>query len=728
MSLKTSIQSFIDNLNEEYQFKKQKANYLELDEEDALIIGTSQFGDVAFDKKKLLSDTRCLIVGTSGSGKSYFTRNIIETIYNAQFRENDGSPVKNKIIQIHDPEGEFFTLREDGQFDFLVFGRGEDCDVEINADNAAEFALKTLKYKINCIIDYTLIPDHKERLEISSAWNEALVAAPKELRSHLFLFIDEAHKFAQKANSDPLCVRSKISLKQLSQTGRKRGIVTFFITQRVTHLHTDITAECNNFLIGKTTIDTDIRRNGELTRILSPKQQNIFKTLRKEFIVSGESFVHSEDDRLSSEIIKCTSNSPASKHGKENLNINDPLFYEPSRKVEEWIKILKGQQPKIEKQEEVQSVHKIRELRLKKMEQTATKNKEIVETEIDNEKLENGEKPENEPKFERKNQEIFEEKKEKKTELEWVNIKTDKIKKHDGYRESIIIEEHDEKQNNRENEKKNIDYSDNISYTMKNDVDPPKIIPTKPTKNPVEKSLSNDYNTTNASKIITENTFNVWFHIICFFECINLQNLYILSIRDDYSPIFAEAEIKLFCKQYKNLFVLQGDSIWFMPKNPNDENLKSKIELSKSDYFIKLWKHKINNINFERILMYLFQDGNCDNSYQEISEITHLDTKEIKKFVDIYSKCGLVKEIENCVYLNTIFFHSKIHDAGDEQPPKERMNDMNTNETNENYEDKDHDTTNGLDLNDPGFDDDDDEFDDDDDFDDDDFDDEDSDD
>lgn len=655
MSLKLSIQSFINNLNEEYQFKKQKDNYLELDEEDALIIGTSQFGDVAFDKKKLLSDTRCLIVGTSGSGKSYFTRNIIETIYNAQFKESDGSPVKNKIIQIHDPEGEFFTLRENCQFDFLVFGRGEDCDIEINADNAAEFAQKTLKYKINCIIDYTLIPEHKERLEISSAWNESLVAAPKELRSHLFLFIDEAHKFAQKANGDPLNIRSKISLKQLSQTGRKRGIVTFFITQRVTHLHTDITAECNNFLIGKTSIVTDIKRNGELTRITSPKQQNIFKMLRKEFIVSGESFVHSDDDKLASEIIKCTSNSPSSKHGKENLNINDPLFYEPSGKVEEWIRILKGQQIKtIEPKEN--SVHTIRELRLKKMEQQ----KINIQTNVDTQTC----PPSTQQNLPQK--------------LEWAPAKSDN---------HLPVEMFSEL--DKTNVEQLIDpiisipmpapvapsiipsipSTNNIDINTETiDINHPQAIqvvniePMQPTTS-VEKSLTNNFNTSSAAKIITENTFNVWFHIVSFFESITFQNLYVLSIRDDYNGMTADIEIKLFCKQNKDLFIIQGDSIWFMPKNPNDENQKSRLQLSKSDYFIKLWKHKLNNVDFENILMYLYEDENCNNSYEEISESTNISIKEIKKFVDKYSRCGLVKSIENCMYINTIFFHPKIHES-----------------------------------------------------------------
>lgn len=560
MSLTNKIQTFIFSLNGDAQIKKQQANYVDLDDDDALIIGTSQYGDIGFDKKKLLSNTRCLIVGTSGSGKSFLTRNVIETIYNASFEDDEGKPIESVVIQIHDPEGEYFTLRDqNGEFDFLILGRGKDVDFEINEQNATDLALKCLKNKINCIIDYTGIPDQDEKLKISIAWNQMLLDAPKEYHNaYLFLFIDEAHKFAQKGNTNPLNLQSKICLKQVAQLGRKRGISSFFITQRVTHLHNDITAECNNFLIGKTNIDVDVRRNGELTQIKSPKQQNIFKTLKKEFVVSGESFCHSEDDVLSSEIIKCTSNSPISKHGKTNVTLNDPLYYAPSDRVKDWIETLKGH-------------------------------------------------------------------------LDLPHMEDDKSAEiHNG---SLV---HEEK----------------ISQPVAN----PQF------KTPVEKSLNNEYNTTKVMKTITQNIHEMWFHIVCTFEIISVKNLYVLTGRDDYNPISAAMEIKLFCKKYQNMFSENGEDVWWNPKTELDELQKSKTILPKSEFYINIWKHKMNNMNDEAILMYLYQDENCQNSIKEINEITHVSEKDIMAFVDKYNKCGLIRQIEDCVYLHTIFFDSKIHD------------------------------------------------------------------
>lgn len=580
MSLTGKIQSFINNLNGDAQIKKQQANYVDLDDDDALIIGTSQYGDIGFDKKKLLSNTRCLIVGTSGSGKSFLTRNIIETIYNASFEDDDGRPIQNVILQIHDPEGEYFTLRDqNGDFDFLILGRGKDVDYEINEQNASDLALKCLKHKINCIIDYTGIPDQDEKLKISIAWNQMLLDAPKEYHnSYLFLFIDEAHKFAQKGNTNPLNLQSKICLKQVAQLGRKRGISSFFITQRVTHLHNDITAECNNFLIGKTNIDVDVRRNGELTQIKSPKQQSIFKTLRKEFVVSGECFCHSEDDVLASEIIKCTSNSPISKHGKTNVTLNDPLYYEPSERVKEWIELLKGP------------------LELPHLE---TANKSVQEIVA-------------QPKIEQ-----------------------------------------------------------------------------LPPKTSIEKSFNNEYNTTKTMKTITQNIHEMWFHIICNFEMISVKNLYILAGRDDYNPIAASMEVKLFCKTYQNMFSENGEDIWWNPKNELDELQKSKTILPKSEFYINIWKHKMNNMNDESILMYLYQDENCQNSIKEINEITHVSEKDIISFVEKYSRCGLLKQIEDCIYLNTIFFDSKIHDGVPAKRSFDQDEDGDFDDFNDDYFDND---------------------------------------
>lgn len=572
MSLTGKIQSFINNLNGDAQIKKQQANYVDLDDDDALIIGTSQYGDIGFDKAKLLSDTRCLIVGTSGSGKSYMTRNVIETIYNASFEDDDGNPINDFVIQIHDPEGEYFTLRDqNGDFDFLVLGRGKDVDIEITDQNAMDLALKCLKYKINCIIDYTGIPDQDEKLKISIAWNQMLIDAPKEYRTYLFLFIDEAHKFAQKGNTNPLNLQSKICLKQVAQLGRKRGITSFFITQRVTHLHNDITAECNNFLIGKTNIDVDVRRNGELTQIKSPKQQGIFKTLKKEFVVSGESFCHSDDDVLSSEIIKCTSNSPISKHGKKNVNLNAPLYYEPSIRVKEWIDLLKNDH----------------------------------------------------------------------TKYDTVNHEVKNDDKHDTKYPEI---------------------NEHAKLTEKNEHAKLMEIKMEP-KSHIEKVFDNQYNTVKTMKSITQNLHEMWFHVICNFEMISIKNLYVLTGRDDYNPISSAMDIKLFCKTYHNMFSENGEDIWWNPKTDLDESQKSKTSLPKSEFYVNIWKHKINNMNDEAVFMYLYQDENCQNSIKEISEITHVLEKDIISFVGKYNKCGLVKQIEDCIYLNTIFFDSKIHDG-----------------------------------------------------------------
>ena len=83
-----------------------------------------------------------------------------------------------------------------------------------------------------------------------------MVNLPKTLWHPCLVIVDEAHTFCpQKGKSE-----SMGSVIDLCTRGRKRGYCPILATQRLSKLHKDAAAECNNKLIGRTGLDVDMRR------------------------------------------------------------------------------------------------------------------------------------------------------------------------------------------------------------------------------------------------------------------------------------------------------------------------------------------------------------------------------------------------------------------------------------------------------------------------------------
>lgn len=193
------------------------------------------------DLSKLI-DTKLLIQANSGGGKSWLIRRILEQSH---------GKVQHIIL---DPEGEFGTLRE--KYDYILAGKGGDTPAEPRS--AALLAKRLLELKVSAIIDlYELHP--QERKKFVRLFLEAMVNAPKELWHPVLVVIDEAHTFVpEKGESE--AANAVIGLASL---GRKRGFGAILATQRISKLHKDAAAECNNKLIGRTGLDIDRKRAGE---------------------------------------------------------------------------------------------------------------------------------------------------------------------------------------------------------------------------------------------------------------------------------------------------------------------------------------------------------------------------------------------------------------------------------------------------------------------------------
>jgi hypothetical protein len=295
---------------------------------DSVVIGDSDNGKIAFLREKLeFGETRCLITGMSGSGKSFTTRNIIE-----QLCEN-----KTGMVIILDPEGEYYTLRT--KFNFVILGTDETfCDIVINEENAEDLALKMMINEINVIIDLKKADD-RIRQEIATKFIDTIVDN-SDISNPMQLIIEEASIFAKKGTGATSIQNIKCteSLKKTAKLGRKRSMCTFYCVQRITQLHPDITAECNTFIIGKSTRPADCERSAELIGLKGRNSPN-FAKLNHEFFSYGEGFdYHEQADKP----IKFKSKIPSSKHNRVARRDSN-LFPKPETEtVKKWISLMKS--------------------------------------------------------------------------------------------------------------------------------------------------------------------------------------------------------------------------------------------------------------------------------------------------------------------------------------------------------------------------------------------------
>ncbi len=189
-----------------------------------------------------LIETRLLIMASSGGGKSWLLRRLMEQIHG-----------KVQIILL-DVEGDFGTLRD--KFDFLITGK--DGDLQIEAQHAGLLARRVLELRTDIICDlYEMTPPKRERFV--ELFLNAMVDSPKNLWHPVMVILDEAHIFAPQQGGS---VASN-AVAALESRGRKRGFCLIPATQRLSKLNKDVAAECQNKLIGLANMDIDRKRSAE---------------------------------------------------------------------------------------------------------------------------------------------------------------------------------------------------------------------------------------------------------------------------------------------------------------------------------------------------------------------------------------------------------------------------------------------------------------------------------
>jgi len=215
--------------------------------------------------------SRLLVQANSGGGKTRTLRRLLEQSH---------GKLQHLVI---DPEGEYHTLRE--KFDY-VLAAPTGGDTVAHPRTAAMLAERLLQLNVSAILDiYELNPD--QRVLFVQRFLDALVNAPRDLWHPALIVLDEAHVYAPEGKENA----STAAVKAMASRGRKRGFCLVPATQRLAKLSKDVAAECNNKLIGRCTLDVDIKRAAEELGFTTNEQKQGLRQLEPgQFYAYGPAF------------------------------------------------------------------------------------------------------------------------------------------------------------------------------------------------------------------------------------------------------------------------------------------------------------------------------------------------------------------------------------------------------------------------------------------------------
>lgn len=203
-------------------------------------------GQVGIDLPGLVAG-RLLIQGTSGAGKSWTLRRLLE---------QTAGEIQQVVV---DPEGEFRGLA-------AALGHAHVEAHLLDAAAIAALAGRAREHRVSVVLDLSDLDRERQMIAVA-AFFEALIAAPREHWYPALVAVDEAHLFAPfggQAFGAPAVRKAAIgAVTDLMSRGRKRGLTGVLATQRLARLAKSVASEVHNFLIGLNTLDLDIRRAAE---------------------------------------------------------------------------------------------------------------------------------------------------------------------------------------------------------------------------------------------------------------------------------------------------------------------------------------------------------------------------------------------------------------------------------------------------------------------------------
>jgi len=202
-----------------------------------IVIGKSEGKNVSLDVKALLR-THLLIWASTGGGKSFLIRRMVEQLFG-----------KTPILII-DREGEFQTLRE--KFGFVLVGQNGETPADPRS--AKIVAERLLEMRASAVCDLFEL-SHEARHEWVRNFYLALINAPKRLWGPTTVWLDEAHSFAPEKGQGESIAYGAVT--DFNGVARKRGFGSIFATQRLAKLSKNATAEMYNQAAGPTAQQSD---------------------------------------------------------------------------------------------------------------------------------------------------------------------------------------------------------------------------------------------------------------------------------------------------------------------------------------------------------------------------------------------------------------------------------------------------------------------------------------
>lgn len=229
-------------------------------------LGSKRKGHVEINLSVLLR-TRMLITASSGGGKSYAMRRLVEQT----------APLVQQIII--DPEGEFETLTE--KYPFAVFNNRSKvplCDCSPYA-----LAQELVRKEVSAVVDISEF-ETEERQRFLARFIQGLLKLEQESWRPVMVFVDEIHLFAPQWGK----AESKSHVSDLACRGRKRGYCLVGATNRLSLLYKSVASELQNRLIGQTGLDVDIKRAADELGMGKPQAVSTLSNLEPgNFMVFG---------------------------------------------------------------------------------------------------------------------------------------------------------------------------------------------------------------------------------------------------------------------------------------------------------------------------------------------------------------------------------------------------------------------------------------------------------
>ena len=281
-----------------------------VNDKHTLTLGTDAEGEVTLDLLKLL-ESRALIQGNSGAGKSWFLRLLAE------------QAAERVPTIILDTEGDFATLKD--AVDVVLVGpTGE---LPVDPETADDLAVKLADLRVSAVVDISEL-DQQSKRDFVAGFCRALVDLPKELWKSRLVMVDEAHLYCPQGSNSGCSESRKAIIDLILTLGRKRGLCGVLATQRLSKLHKDAAAECTNVFIGRTWLPLDQQRAGEMLGLGASERQQLRDLEPGQFYAVGPALLRSGVVLLGSGAVKSSHGKPkevpAPPQGSEVLQAQSP--------------------------------------------------------------------------------------------------------------------------------------------------------------------------------------------------------------------------------------------------------------------------------------------------------------------------------------------------------------------------------------------------------------------